>query len=531
MDSISILSGITDATSPGGMARVNLKDETVFRGDYYYENDSPFNNPLLVRGTNKQLTPYANMMSFGENESCSVNDLARMCKNVDDNLRILTVDNISNISITHINDTYMILECNDETYVISTVKPEKQENVAFKAWSETLKVPYAYSKKNPGFLNEANFQYWKEFLTSAQDTQIPVDIVFMKEPVDITLQGEEDVLDEVIKAHLVVNILKSNVIYERKGVITEIEHPQIEEKVPLLSRILSNIESQIKETHSIVEVQAQQYSLGYTGINKGRHYVRLVLNNTGADFEVDGDTFVPAITIESDFTGKSKDFGYVLLNFSLLRQVCSNGLVVSWNEKQKENLKDAFIVNYCDNRGITKGSEFFVDTVEEAASKFNILFSNNGIRIPVNVANSTFSKSLFNQVFDFFLKSLKPLEDSLSELSDVEFDEDIIDEKEFVSTVHNLSSSMQIPAEVVKNFIIEYIVGTMQYKDQIFTTPMDIVNYLTFVCRAFDSSIQLDVEKKAYAFAYALMQIFIYNKKHENSVYEDYRRRINPDMT
>jgi hypothetical protein len=315
-------------------------------------------------------------------------------------------------------------------------------------------------------------------------------------------------------------------VCEKRGVISEVFHPDINSRVPKISNIVRNIQQQIIDFNPNISTTVQQYSLGYTGTNKGRHYVRLVLEETGFDFDIDGNIMHPAIVIESDFIGKCKDFSNVTITFSLFKEICSNGLSISWTESQKQALQETFVLNYCRNRGISKEDIYYAETVEEANSKFNTVFSSNGLTLSVSMANSVLSKSLFGNILEFFLNSTHILKSSLEGLKDAEFTD--IEEREFVTTVHNLASSMNISSEITKIFLIEYIAGNM-VQDQMFRTPLEVVDFLTYICRSFDSTIQLDIERKAYAFACSLMQVLIYKHQSENFVYEKYRRRINQD--
>ena len=64
------------------------------------------------------------------------------------------------------NNSYLILESKEHTadnesstyYVLLTNDGGiKKENVAFRRWSEILKVPYSYSKKNPSSILDSPY--------------------------------------------------------------------------------------------------------------------------------------------------------------------------------------------------------------------------------------------------------------------------------------------------------------------------------------------------------------------------------------
>lgn len=528
MDSMEILSAIEEATTSEGLERVTLNKDT--RYELAYSSDTLFENPLVIRGTNRQLFPFSNMVSFSGGDMCQVNEVVRMCENIDNNLDINTIETISNLTMTFVNDSYILLfeptfnDGNGMYWLIPTPHGEnKKESVAFRKWSELLKIPYSYAKKSPGHLNKANFEYWKNMLTVAQDQMIPIDIIYLKESVEVTLED-----GQVIKAYVAVNILRSEVVYENKDVIYEIIHSELHNRVPLMSKILDNVKTQIQECSPDVKIKVQQYSLGYTGLNKGRHYARLVLDHPKFSFEVDGETMFPAITIESDFLGRCKDFEEVIITFSLFREVCSNGVVVNWNEQQKKLIRDQFVTNYLTNRGVSSGDQNYVSVSAEAQSQFSTIFSSNGLKIPVNIANITFPSSPFKQMFNFFLGTLGYMKTSLKELNSVKFED--VPEKMFVSTVHNVAGSMNISTDITKYLIIEYISGNTANQEQFFNTPLDVLNFITFVSKVYNSTIQLDIEKKAYAFAHTLMQILIHKHKIDESIYENYSRQINRDI-
>lgn len=533
MESQEILNAVEEATTPLGMERPVLTRETRF--DFNYSDDQEFEKPVVIRGTNKFLVPSDHTISFIDEEECGVQEVIDMCRNVDDNLDIATIENVSSLRILFLNNDYMILH--DDVmeggsglnYCVPTFYQEsKKESAAFRKWSELMKIPYSYSKKNPGHLNVVNFEYWKKALTVAQEQQIPIDIVYLREPIGVDLQIDDIDADGPIQAFLVVNILRSQVVCEKRGIITEVIKSKLSDRVPLMSKILENVTKEFKNINPELKISVQQYSLGYTGVNRGRHYARLVLNIPNYSFEVDGDIMHPSISIETDFLGRHKDFGIATVSFNLFRGVCSNGVVVEWNEGQKEQMKDQFVLQYLKNRGINEHSVNYQEAYNSAITQFNAVFSANGINIPVNVANSVFTSTLFKQMFEFFLNTLGYMKDSLEGLTVKFLDE--VSEKEFVSTVHNLAVSMKFPPNLIKFLIIEYIAGNCVNQNQLFKTPLDILNFLTYLAKSFESKIQLEVERKAYRFVYNLMQILIYKKKSDDAVYQSYTRQVNMEL-
>ena len=185
MESQEILGAIAEATTSESILKETLTSET--RVALEYEDNKPFDQPVVIRGTNKQFLPFENLVSFSEGE-CSVDEVINMCKNVDNNLKIGTIEDIEDIKMYFVENSYIILEVSDEEgitkyYALPTQNEGgKKENVAFRRWSEILKIPYSYSKKNPGFVNEVNFEYWKKFLTVAKDQQIPIEKEAFQDP-------------------------------------------------------------------------------------------------------------------------------------------------------------------------------------------------------------------------------------------------------------------------------------------------------------------------------------------------------------
>lgn len=107
MESQEILSAIEEATTPLGMERPVLTRETRF--DFSYADDLLFDKPLVIRGTNKFLVPSDHTISFEDSEECGVQEVINMCQNVDDNLEIDTIENVSSLRVLFLNNDYMIL--------------------------------------------------------------------------------------------------------------------------------------------------------------------------------------------------------------------------------------------------------------------------------------------------------------------------------------------------------------------------------------------------------------------------------------
>jgi len=508
---------------PEAMEKANLSEDD--RRDLLYKDSIGFGTPVIIRGTNRQLVPFQDMVSFENPSEKKLTALADACSGVDMSLTMTTIDNISELEIKSITDTTMVLYHEKTENHFFLDMPQLEESLPLKKFSTLLGIPYSFSKKNPAFLNRLNLEYWSKALTEAEGKQIPVDIVHIKEMATME-NPEDDIENPLTKGYMIVNLLKAVTIARGRG-NTEVVRSTLPERVPLWSNILRNVDAEVKKYDNECAAKLQSYSVGYKGSNKGRHFARLLLDSPESEITIGKDVFQLCLNLESDFSGQHKDFGKTNIDFGLFRQTCSNGMGVVWNEEQKEQIKGEYVANYLKAQGVTEGDEAYDKIVAEASSKFKLMFSKTGMQIPNGFANSLMEGSQMQQLIKIFFEAKDYIKGKIEELN-VRFPEAML-ESEFVETAHDAAQHLKVSPEVTKFFILEFIAGNMA-KEQKFKTPMDCLNFLTYICRAYDTKIQMQVEKQAYTFATMLAAALVHQSNIKKKTYMSYLAQVKEEL-
>lgn len=491
------------------------------RSDHTYSPNRDFSSPLIIRGTNRVLFQHPSLSEEPSPSREALNRTIASFRQADDQLALTTWENLSQIKIVASTPETLIISTIDSSapqyFALQT--PANGSELPLKRFSSMLSIPYSFSKKNPTRLNSVNFQYYLSILQGEPDKVYPVDVVYNKFSIPVAIAQEDgSVLN--VEAFPIINLLKAN---------PKEPTQDITQRIPLFGSILSNIVRTIEESGFNISPILQSHSVGYNG-NRGRHFVRILLDRPNFEISYKGEPFKLGVTIETDFSGDFSDFGQILLNFSLFRLVCSNGLVMAWTDR--DDITKKFVTREMSRQGYDSidargSSEAYDAALNLAYSRANMLFDSNGIKIPVQQANLGFEAQLIHTVLDFFIESSQHISKYLEDL-DQPFGK--VDPEEFISTSLELQKSLRIRSpEMMKLFLLEYTAGEVA-GDQIFKTPLDCLNYLTYISRSYDTSIMSDMETKALPFVQNLKSMLVDNRRESVSLYRQYENQISPKL-
>jgi len=543
MNSQEILSAIHSATIQEKFGKGNIRGDRKY--ELHYTKGRKFDKPVLIRGTKKQFLPNKEIVSFDAENYCSINELVAMCSKVDNSLQLDTIPNIAEITLEFINEGYLVLKHDNSEgvkyYAISTPSEENDGNSpAFRKWSDLLKVPYAYSKKNPSHLNEANFEYWKTNLTTVQNKETPIDIIYMKGEINIDC-GEEN-----YNAFLVINILPAKVTRISEDQF-EVEDSTLDARVPLLSNILSSLSGiimQVGTQYPDMEVSVQQYSLGYTGLNEGRHYVKLILEGSSLETRIPGyGVLKPCVNIDADFIGRHSDFEFVNISLGFIREDCGISFMIPFDE----DLKDKFLEEYIDHistlREIFKCDSRYTTLKEECGFTFNNAFYNSSVNLTFEAANAMSPElGIFQDYLKFFINYKDSFKQGISDFLDdfegitlnldsTEFNPLVWSDeyrKIFVASMYNISNYMKLPNDIIKFLLVEYISGQMS-KSKILVAPMDILEFVTLLGQSCNTKKLLYVERNIIKFVDKLMEVCNKNKS-DFIIYDSHSKYVDSDL-
>lgn len=505
------------------------------RGDYVYDAYQDFSQPVIIRGTNRVFRQAPGLTVVAKPSLQALDDLIHDTKAIDSHLRLRRLSSVAQIALDVVTPTVITFHVQGETdrvYYLETPVAKKNP-LAFKRLSSLLAIPYAFSKKNPTFLNRVNFDYYLKHALVVSDNPIPIDLVHDAEPQEISYvpaddQGQvpEGAEAKTISAYRITNVLKAPRPRGRAAEDISLETPPISTRIPFLSDILTSVKAQVNQLAPEIEPQLQAYSLGYDDSNKGQHFARIVFDSPATQFiGPNGETYQLGLNIETDFSGDAKDFGNVGLSFIVFRQICSNGLMADWGAEDQAKMRETYVAEQLTAASTQDGTEEGLEIRRQAEARFQIIFGAGGISIPVAQANAGLDTSAFTLGLKFFLES-KTLQ--ASRLAQLEQSFGEIDEEEFVRTVHNLQSTFKLASpELVKVFLLEFIAGEITGK-QTFTNPWAVVNFLTLMSRAYETAVIADIERKAVAFAQAIYTTLVQKKQEAAvSLAAGYRAQIN----
>ena len=509
------------------------------RQDFQYDLQQNLSQPVIIRGTNRifRSAPGLNIEDKPSKES--LDTLIERAREVDTHLRLQRLPSVAAIKIDIVTPDVITfkVEGRDDIFYFET-PISKKNPLAFKRFSSFLQIPYAFSKKNPTFLNKVNFDYYLRNATVTQQKPTAIDLVYDAEPNEIsylptTAEGQEVEGSEVqkVQAYRVSNVLKAPRARGRSKDDEPVETPPIATRIPFFSDILAGVKNQLHEFAPEIDPQLQAYSLGYDDSNKGRHFARIVFDSPATNFDLFGEKYQLGLNVETDFSGDSKDFGNVGISFILFRQICSNGMMAAWDSADQARMRETYVTEQLQAAGFTiedaqdGGVEEAVDIRRQSEARFHVIFGERGIQIPVAQANAGLDTSNFTLGLRFFLES-KTLQEARLQALKNEFA--AIEEEDFIRAIHGVQDSFKLASpELVKYFVLEYLAGEVTGKQQ-FKSPFDVVNFFTLLGRAYDTAVVADIERKAIGFAMELYSRVNQTKaEKEVSLASQYRSQLN----
>jgi len=490
------------------------------RSDFTYDEVVDFSTPIAIRGTRRIMQESKDLK-----RGLTLDEFIAKTHEVDENFNIIRITSIAQVQLRYVNNEMIVfaLAADPETLYYFETPRAIQNPLAFKRFSALLEIPFAFTKKSPFILNKVNFDYYLRHATLLGKKR-PLDIIFSRVADSLSFASEEEGIEPTsIFAHQVYNFLEA----EGRGDSISTETPPIASRIPFVSDIAAGFRDLIKKTAPEIDPILQSYSVGY-GSQKGEHFLRVLFDSPATEFELKGEKYQLAANIETDFSGFSPDFGDVNVSFLLFREICTNGLMAAWTMEDKRTFRETFVIESLEQAGFTVNDtdDLAVDIRRTAEARFELIFSEGGIRLSIAQANVGMADtSELTLGLDFFLKSATLQKKRMEALQE---DFAHVGEEEFVRVVTSLQKEFKLSPELVKLFLIEFISGEISGK-QVFKTPLSVANFLTFLARAYDVSLMTHVERRAGYFALAMQDAFL-KQVSEVSLSQSIRAKIKPEM-
>lgn len=448
------------------------------RVEHRYSGVSNFEVPVVVSGTTRVLNQVKELVVV-ENPSVDamesfINDCFGIEGSgaVDGRYGIRRVGGIGRVRVVRESSTELVLgvEGDSRLYYVGVGDSGGQ---GLKAYAGLLGVPYSYIRKTPASLSRRNFDY----LCGEKGLDEKCGAVDLVYCVDSDELRYEDGVGgvEVLECHRVVNVLKVKGV---KGASVAVggEDVLFSEVYARYGVLLEELDRELFGLN--VEARLQSYCLDYEVVGGGRNFVRLLLGGEGCSWEIGGEKWELSLTLSGDVSGKG--VGKVRVGFGMFREVCRNGVGVNLDGVGLLEARDRFI----SARANELGGE---GAVEGYGLEFMSKLGGEGLEFGVKFVNGGMVGSYIGDALRFFIGLGGDLGGMLGGMG-VEFE--WVSGEEFVKVCEE---EWGFSKGVLKVFMLEYVAGELG-GERVFRSGLDVLNYLTFVCRSFGLKDMLEVE-------------------------------------
>jgi len=489
--------------------------------DFHYEDGVLFEKPLVVRGTRKQFVPYPAINKMQEATEENVTKILDTLKPTED-MASIYLGSISEINLLTVAEKGFFIklleETVDRTEERSLFIPFDESSVAFRRFSNILKIPYAFSKKNPGHLNDVNFIEWKDRICVEKNTEIPVCIVYSKQ--NIIEVEHEGVFHS---CNLVLTLLPVGTVKKADGSKSLIKK-DISDQIPVLHKVVPAVLDGLKKEIPGAKIVIHSIATGFTGENKGDHFVKLLVDAPELKWNVNGDDYMPTISLRSNFTGDDKKtLGNVFINLSLMKLTCANGAMVAIPEQHLQSIRDNFVNKLMEINRIEPNNPHYQRYLLKYSKQFKKKFSDFGCSISLHEVINNFSNTDFISLLKIFLTCKDTLIQEA--FQDLQTPFNNVRDEDFVEVIETLSKKNKFKPDMSKAVILEYLSGK---EDGVMTFPnsYSIVNYLTYMAQAYNSKMQSEIERKVISFGRDVTAALVHKAQYRQETLSRYQEML-----
>lgn len=489
--------------------------------DFHYESDVFFDRPLVIRGTKKQYVPYPDIKKMQTLEEGTLETIVQEFERQEafEVIYLRSISALNPIAIKSEGFFFQVTEeLADSTKEHFLFVPFDESTVAFKRLSAILGIPYAFSKKNPGSLNEINFSTWKDRICEEKGRDLPVCIVSHKtQLVNILHEGASHYCQTVYTFLPISSIKKAD------GSLSLIKK-KLSDQIPVLHKLLPAFVEGIQKEFPNVKTILHSVATGFTGGNKGDHYVKILLDSPDLKWDVGGDEFQPTISLRSNFTGEDKNtLGSAFLSVSLMKLTCQNGMMIPLPEENLQTIRDTFVDRLMSMNKIEKDHKDYQKYFLKYSKKFKKKFADFGCMVSLHDIQTNFQGSDFCTLLKVFLsckdnlveKSLEDLKVPLGEIKD----------EDFVEVVESLSKEYKLPSQITKGVILEFLASK---QDGIISFPdaYSLVQYVSYMAQAYNSRIQANIERTVISMGLAVTAALVHKAHFRTEAISRYQGMI-----
>lgn len=478
--------------------------------DFYYEPDSLFERPLIVRGTRKQVVPYPAIHKMQELTVSALDSVMETLRATED-FETVYLQSVSKLQPVAIKEEGFFLQVDVATVDIPETRnlfiPFDGSTVGFKRLSTLLGIPYAFSKKNPGHLNEINFSTWKDKICEEKHRELPICLILARKQI-VSVEHE----GSFYECNVVMTILSTPSAKKADGSNSLIK-TDISFQVPILHKILPILVETVRGAIPDSALKLHSIGFGFDGSNRGDHYVKFLLDSPALRFEVEDDSYIPTLCIRSNFTGEDKKgIGRIFVSISLMKLLCQNGAMIPIPEEHLKEIRDNFVNKMLRVNSITADNPDFSKYVLKYSKQFKKKFTDFGCGLTLHEFLTSFQTSDFMSVLKIFLdckdtvipQTLQGLKTPFKSVPD----------EDFVDAVETLGNKHGVKPAVSKAVILEYLAGK-QDGLTLFPDSYSVVNYMTYFAQSLDAKTQIEHEKKVIAFGSELVSALVHKTQYK----------------
>lgn len=520
----------TGEGKPSEQMAEESKDVRNRRADFLWNAYMGFQEPMIVRGTNKVLFPHPTNRT--ENHP-SVQAVIDEYKQVESQFALATVRDITEYQIVTTYNGYLLLAADDAdlpNLAIELLSSSEGSNLkptlGLRTYCGLIGVPANFAAKSPAIVNDFNFNHYHQErlaeVSGESKKPKPLEILYVKTPIKFDLSNidlHNDFLfeEDLFEAFAVVNIYAKQGTQTGDWVDTANSTP-VAARVPMVSMMLEGLINAVHRFNPDQEMIIQRHSSGFSP-EVADHTFEIQLPQT-PPLKINGDSFAPTIYLRSNFSG-DKSFGNTQIGFMITRLICTNGMVIGASEETRRQAIEEFKA-----MAVAGGLEI-TDDEEQLEALAYAVFSPTGQMVSNGMANTG---TAFNDLVGLYLSFLKHAPMFFEQrLAALDADLEKFDSEEFVAIVHGIQKDLKLASpQLMRFFLIEYASGVLSGRPS-FTTPLDVLNYLTFIAQAFDPLIRMDMQLKAYEFAARIQQAAMQGVT-KKALFDHYAGQVKDDL-
>lgn len=453
-------------------------------GATLYSPHIDFSEGVAVRGSSRIIRENPLIASQGhETNLVTLNHAA----NQEDDLRLFVFGKVDQIKLVQVLSDRILfasipVEEGAQPIYFYFPMPIENESAPLKALTRVLGVPYAFTVKNPGYLNLANFSYYHEQARSAISKASPdiIALYDLKQTMTFTIEAQQpESLDAPYTPPQNVTAHYVHTLYVEKTRLDVGENPAYM-RAPLMASFIADFIEHPEIARMMPNLRVCAADLSWSKHNKGRQMYRVTLDSH--PLVIEEEVYYPGILVESSLLGVgSRDFGDTTVSLQLFRVVCANGMTVVLPAEQTQDILQSA------RRALDEHER---DLLEDYT------MSTEGITLNNRVFNSKAGLSVVVKLVHSLLELSDVLCSELRRMHDEKFLRH--DPEAFVKEFRQLASEMKLPGALMKNFLTEYVADVVS-GDSTFVSGMDLINYLTLTGRAYETQALAAVESKAFA--------------------------------